>query len=99
MGQIISIVTDVHVLKYYDIYILLMSSLGFVLMGTDKRKAIKNAWRIPERTLLTVAILGGGIGSFIGMHVFHHKTKHLKFVIILPIAALIDVAILIKLIL
>lgn len=68
-------------------YILILSLLGFVLMGVDKHKARKKAWRIPEKTLILVALLGGGIGSFVGMYVFHHKTKHAKFFVLLPLIA------------
>lgn len=70
-------------------YLCILNVLGFILMGADKRRAIRKAWRIPESTLFITAFLGGGIGSFIGMYVFRHKTKHRKFVILLPIAAVI----------
>ena len=70
-------------------YLLIMSVTGFVAMGIDKRRAIKKGWRISERTLLLIALLGGGIGSFLGMRVFRHKTKHLKFTIILPLSAVL----------
>lgn len=70
-------------------YITMMSLIGFITMGMDKYKAKKNAWRIPERTLLLVAFLGGGIGSFLGMHLFRHKTKHGKFLSLLPISAVL----------
>jgi len=78
-------------------YILLMSIVGFALMGIDKRRAIKKAWRIPERTLILQAFLGGGIGSLIGMYFFRHKTKHTKFIILLPLAALICLLVLVAL--
>ncbi len=68
-------------------YILMMSLIGFVLMWMDKRKAVKKAWRIPERTLILIAFLGGGLGSCLGMYTFRHKTKHGKFVISLPLCA------------
>lgn len=77
-------------------YIIFMSLLGFLLMGIDKRRACKNAWRISEKTLLLTAILGGGIGSFLGMYFFRHKTRHLAFVLLLPLAAVADLVILIK---
>lgn len=48
-------------------------------MGIDKRKAIKRAFRIPEATLFTVALIGGSIGSIVGMFFFHHKTRHWYF--------------------
>lgn len=66
------------------VYLFLINALGFALMLADKRKAQKNRWRIPERTLIAVALLGGSLGSIAGMHLFRHKTKHLKFAIGLP---------------
>lgn len=80
-------------------FLTLMSVIGFIMMGIDKRRAIKKAWRISERTLILTAFMGGGIGSFIGMFTFHHKTKHAKFIVLLPLSAIIYLAILIKLIL
>lgn len=77
--------------------LIFMNLLAFMLMGTDKRRAIKNAWRISEKTLLMVAILGGGIGAFLGMHIFRHKTKHLAFVILLPLAAVLNIVVIVKL--
>lgn len=53
-------------------------------MLTDKQRARKNYWRIPESTLLTAAALGGSIGSLLGMYTFRHKTKHLKFTLGIP---------------
>jgi uncharacterized membrane protein YsdA (DUF1294 family) len=66
-----------------------MSVAGFTTMGIDKHKAIKKGWRISERTLLLIAFAGGGIGSFLGMYTFRHKTKHMRFVLLLPLAALL----------
>lgn len=73
------------------IYMVIMSIIGFVIMGIDKKKAIKRGWRIPERTLLLIAFIGGALGSFIGMHFFRHKTKHIKFVVLLPLALLLNI--------
>jgi len=67
-------------------YLCLLSMIGFILMGVDKRRARRKAWRISERTLILVAFLGGGLGSLLGMYAFHHKTKHIKFRILIPIA-------------
>lgn len=61
------------------IYILIMNLTGFVMMGMDKRRAKRGAWRIPEKTLLLTAVLGGSIGSICGMRKFRHKTKHWYF--------------------
>lgn len=71
------------------VYICAMSVVGLIVMKVDKVKAIKHKWRISETALLTVAFFGGGIGSFIGMRCFRHKTRHLKFNVLLPLAALI----------
>ena len=67
------------------IYLILINAVGFLLMLSDKYKAIKKQWRIPERVLLTVAFLGGSLGSILGMQLFRHKTKHLKFSLGLPV--------------
>lgn len=74
-------------------YLILMSLLGFITMGLDKRKAVHNKWRIPEYTLILIAFLGGGIGTFIGMRWFRHKTKHFKFVLLIPLAAMVYIII------
>lgn len=57
---------------------------GFFLMGLDKWKAKRGAWRIPEKTLFTAAVLGGTPGMMAGMQTFHHKTRHGKFKYGLP---------------
>lgn len=62
-------------------YVLLINLLLFLLMGMDKRAAKRKKWRIPERRLLTLGIIGGGIGGIIGMLVFHHKTHRIYFTI------------------
>ena len=79
-------------------YLVILSFAGLISMGMDKRRAVRNKWRIPERTLLLIAFIGGGIGSFLGMRIFRHKTKHRKFVILLPIAAVLYAILLIYLI-
>ncbi len=58
-------------------------------MHMDKYKAKNNLWRIPERILLLVAFLGGSLGSLLGMYSTHHKTKHLKFTLSIPLLFLI----------
>lgn len=69
-------------------FIGVMSLIGFGSMVVDKYKATKGLWRIPEKTLLLIAICGGGIGSFLGMQMVRHKTKKTAFQIILPITAI-----------
>ena len=72
-------------------YIIIINFLGLSLMGIDKRKAVKNHWRIPERTLFIVSLLGGSIGSFVGMYLFRHKTKHLRFTIGIPVILVLQI--------
>ena len=67
------------------VYLLIINALGFWLMLIDKRKAQKNRWRIPEATLITVALLGGSVGIIAGMRLFRHKTRHPKFSLGLPV--------------
>ena len=84
------------------VFMLIMSIVGFVTMGIDKRlsldkrKSIKRGWRIPERTLIFVAFIGGALGSFLGMHIFRHKTKHMKFIILIPLALLLNILLWLK---
>lgn len=65
-------------------YLLAINLIGILIMLIDKRKAQKGSWRIPEKTLLLVALLGGSIGTMIGMYWFRHKTKKLKFTLGFP---------------
>lgn len=74
-----------EVLKVIGLYILGINLAGFLSMLIDKFRSRRNAWRIPEATLLLFAIAGGSIGSLIGMDVFHHKTQKPKFYIGIPI--------------
>jgi len=73
----------------------LINLAGLCLMGIDKRRARLGKWRIPERTLFLIALLGGSIGSLIGMYLFRHKTRHLKFVIGMPLILICQGALLI----
>ena len=71
-----------------------MSLAAFAAFGLDKYKAKAGKWRIPERTLFLLALLGGGIGAFLGMKVFHHKTMHKQFVIGIPAIMVIQAVLL-----
>ena len=66
-------------------YLVLINAAAFVLMLADKQKARRGVWRIPEATLLGVAILGGSVGAIAGMELFRHKTRHWKFKLGLPL--------------
>lgn len=76
-------------------YLVLMNVSGFACMGIDKWKAKHNRWRIPEKTLFLLALLGGSIGIFSGMYFFRHKTRHLKFTIGIPTILVLQVLLLI----
>ena len=71
-------------MDYLFLYLIIINAVAFIFMLADKQKARKNLWRIPERTLLAVAILGGSLGGILGMNLFRHKTKKPKFAIGLP---------------
>lgn len=79
--------------KNYIIYLIAINILAFALMGIDKQKAKKHKWRISEKTLFMSAILFGSIGAILGMYVFRHKTKHLSFVIGMPVIFVIQIVV------
>ena len=72
--------------------------LAFLVFGLDKRKARKDRWRVPEATLLLLAVIGGSVGALLGMIVFRHKTRHNKFRIGLPLILLAQLAVAVLLI-
>lgn len=82
---------NVHLIIIY--YLFIINALAFIIYGIDKLKARKGRWRISEATLLLLAIVGGSIGSWLGMKVWHHKTMHLKFKYGLPTILLLQLAI------
>ena len=71
--------------EFFLTYLVLVNAVGFLLMLIDKIKAKAGAWRIPEATLIGIAVAGGSIGTILGMNLFRHKTKHPKFYIGLPV--------------
>ncbi len=72
------------------IYVAVMSLITFAVFGLDKYKAKADKWRTPEKTLFILAILGGGIGAFLGMQIFRHKTQHKQFVIGIPLIMILQ---------
>ncbi len=76
-------------IKILSTYYIIINLIAFYLYGNDKRRAKNHVWRIPERTLIGVAILGGALGAFLGMHIFHHKTKHLIFCCLVPVCVVL----------
>ena len=68
--------------KAFIIYLISINLLSLIMFFLDKKKSIKNKYRIKEKTLLTLSLIGGCFGSLIGMYLFHHKTRKIKFKII-----------------
>ena len=79
-------------------YFAAINLIGFALMGIDKYKAKKRAFRIPEATLFIIAIIGGSIDSMLGMYAFRHKTRHRSFVYGMPFILIVQIALIIALI-
>lgn len=67
------------------IYLVVINFIAFLVYGIDKYKAIKKKWRIPESTLIALAVVGGGLGAFLAMKAFRHKTQHVKFTVLVPL--------------
>ena len=80
------------------IYLVIINAAAILLMLADKVKAKKKAWRIPERTLLFTAAIGGSLGAFLGMQLFRHKTKHLRFALGIPVMLAAHILIMVLLI-
>ena len=78
--------------SYLAYYLLVLNAVAFIMYGIDKYKAKKAKWRIPEATLLLLAVLGGSIGAWMGMKIWHHKTMHKKFKYGIPAILLIQIA-------
>ena len=79
-------------MKYVAIALAAWNLVVFCVYGLDKYKAKKDKWRIPEKTLLLLAFFFGGLGAFLGMRVFRHKTKHRLFTIGVPLCLLLNIA-------
>ena len=85
-------------INFILVYAAVMSLIAFAAFGIDKFKAKTNRWRIRERTLFLLALPGGGIGAFLGMKVFHHKTRNKQFAVGLPVIMIIQTVLLLFLI-
>lgn len=72
--------------------LVIMNLIGYMSMWSDKRRAIKNKYRISEKTLFTIALLGGSLGSILGMNQFRHKTKHWYFKYGMPLILIMQIA-------
>ena len=74
------------------VWLAVINLLTFIVYGADKHRARKGKWRVPEKTLFLLPLLGGSIGALLGMRVFHHKTKHWYFVWGIPAILLAQIA-------
>lgn len=84
---------NMGVISIVAVYIACINLIGFASMGIDKSRARKKLWRISETTLFLIAIIGGSIGSIIGMHLFKHKTRHWYFLFGMPAILVIQILI------
>ena len=80
------------VITYLLWYLAAVNLVTFTVYGVDKAKAKRGAWRVPEKTLFLLPLLGGSLGALLGMRVFHHKTKHWYFVWGIPLILLAQIA-------
>ena len=74
-------------------YLVVINTLGFYMMWSDKKKAKRGVWRIPERNFFLVSVLGGSLGCWLGMQAFRHKTQHIKFTVGIPGVLLLQLAV------
>lgn len=72
-------------MKLILLYLAAANLIGLFLMGEDKRRAKKHLWRVPEKVLFGCSLLGGSIGTWAGMYLFRHKTRHWYFVVGMPL--------------
>ena len=82
-------------MKQILLYLIGINVVTFLVYGLDKWKAKRDAWRISESTLLLLAAAGGSVGALLGMQIFRHKTKHVKFTVGVPAILLVQVALVI----
>ena len=85
-------------MKLFAIYLAVMNVLGVAVMWSDKRRARLHRWRIPEKVLFGVSLLGGSAGTWAGMYLFRHKTKHWYFVVGMPLILVCQAALAIYLV-
>ena len=83
--------------QYSMYYLFAINIVSFFLYGIDKYKAKKNKWRISEATLLMIAVIGGSIGAWVGMRLWHHKTMHKKFKYGIPVIIIMQIALVVYL--
>lgn len=73
------------------IYLLIINIIAIIITGYDKLCAKKRSWRVKERTLMFISILGGSVGMYVTMHLIRHKTRHLKFMLGIPVIIILQI--------
>lgn len=86
-----NILVGVKMSKPLLIYLIFMNLFTFYAMFSDKRRAKRDDWRIPEHTLFLLAFFGGAAGGLLGMYLLHHKTRHLSFKILMPCFLILNI--------
>lgn len=77
-------------MRYLIWYLILINIITWIIYGLDKWKARRGKWRVPEKTLLLLALAGGSIGAMAAMVMFHHKTHKAKFYIVVPLILILE---------
>ena len=83
-------------MKFMMIYLIMINILAFLMMKLDKYKARKHAWRVPEKSFFLLSIIGGSLGTWIGMYICHHKTRQWYFVVGIPIILSLQILLILK---
>ena len=84
-------IKNIFTMQNIIIYLIIINIIGFLVMYIDKQKAKKGKWRISEKTIFIITVLGGGIGTISGMYAFRHKTQKLHFTIGLPTITILEI--------
>ena len=79
------------ILEAIVIYLAVINIIAFIMFGADKARAVKGKWRISEAALILATLLGGSIGALAGMKIFHHKTRHRKFTVGIPVILVLQI--------
>ena len=79
------------ILEAIVIYLAAINVITFIMFGADKARAVKGKWRISESALILAALLGGSTGALAGMRIFHHKTRHRKFTVGIPVILVLQI--------
>ena len=86
MQELLALLPD-----WLGVYLLIVNVAAFAVYGADKLRARQGRWRVPEKTLFLLAIIGGSVGALLGMRVFHHKTLHRSFRIGVPVILMLQI--------